>query len=111
MLVNIAIMKPTKEKLVKIDFVIKYSIVGLNIYDVKDLNEFAAEIFRVNRNDIISEALEYNSAATVEFIGTEIKSKEDLPDTYGIRCLPWLSVTYEESETIGYYLGETEKKK
>jgi len=102
-----------KEKLVKIDFTIKYSVVGLNIYDAKDLNEFAAEIFRVNRNDIISEALEYNSKATVEFTGTEIKTKEDLPDGYNPRCLPWVSVTYgsKESETIGYYLGETKKKK
>jgi len=109
---SIRLMKEdSKEKLVKIDFVIKYSVVGLNIYDCADLNKLAAEIFRANRDDIISEALEDNSKATVEFTGTEIKTKEDLPDGYNHRCFPWLSVTYgsKESKPIGYYLNEIKK--
>jgi hypothetical protein len=104
--------KDTEEKLIRIDFTIKYSVVGLNVYNTEDLDKLAEEIFTANRNDIINESLEFGTKSFTEFKGTEIKTKEDLPDGYNPRCLPWLSVVSgsKDSETIGYYLGEKKKK-
>jgi hypothetical protein len=53
--------------------------------------EAAEEIFRINRNEIISEATEHGGLLVT---ATKIKTKEDLPKGYTPRSLPWLNVIY-----------------
>lgn len=90
-------------KLLKIKINIEYEVVGDDIYIGNDIQKTGEGIFRANRNDILTEAMD--NAVTIKV--SEIKSKEDLPEGYTLRTLPWLDVPYgyKKSEaTIGEIL-------
>jgi hypothetical protein len=89
-------MKPDKEhKLLRIKISIEYEVVGDDIYVTDDIQKAGEGIFRANRNDIISEAIESGLNITV----SEIKTKEDLPPGYTLRTLPWLNVSFVNKDS------------
>lgn len=98
-------------KLIRIDFSINYSVVGENIHGAADLNKLAREILRANRQDILNEVFDNQADATIKITGSEIKIKEDLPNGYTLRTLPWRNVIFGEvgTETIGQFMGLSKK--
>jgi outer membrane receptor protein involved in Fe transport len=94
-------------KLIRIDFSISYSVVGENIGGSTNLDDLAKEILRINRQDILNEAFDNATDATVKITGSEINSKEDLSKGYTLRTLPWGNAASGEvgDKTIGQLMG------
>jgi hypothetical protein len=87
-----------EHKLLKIKISIEYEVVGDDIYLCHDMQRAGDDILRANWNDIMFE-VKGNNGLKVKV--TEIKKKEDLPEGYTMKTLPWLNVLYgnKSSET------------
>lgn len=100
-------MKKIKDehKLLRIKITLEVEVVGDDIYLSEDIQRAGEGIFRTNKNDIFTEAMDGGSGMTIKV--SEIKTKADLPTGYTERTLPWLNVSYgnKDSEvTIGEIL-------
>lgn len=90
-------MKPDKEhKLLRIKISIEYEVIGDDIYVTDDSQKAGEGIFRANRNDILSEAIDNNE---FKITVSEINTKEDLPPGYTLKTLPWLNVSFGNKDS------------
>lgn len=79
------------EKLLKIKICLETEIVGENVYGDANIVKVGMEIFRANRDDIITQAMQMGE---VSITAEEIDDVKQLPNGWTKKSLPWAYAVY-----------------